>query len=1189
MSNEKDFNVYSFNKGDKLNHCLIEASAGTGKTYNIERLFLRLLFCGNEGRPIPIESILVVTFTKLAAAELKNRIRSLLRNALEDESIDGVNLSERFTCRDYNESMKNLSRAAVNFQNAEIMTIHSMASAALNEHPVETGWTSGAVVSNDKQAAADIVLDYLRRLKLEDNEYAVSYLAFYRHFLSESKNGLSVPASKIVSYYDMIRRSSNFEILPTEEEARNAAKQLAEIVYSYESSSLDEAKAVRTLLQSDVDTQKFKDELCQAAFKKTGDSKNKRIDNSIDLFDYINNNRGMQHISWALLEEVVNRRGCLANNSFVENIVRKGSSVPKLTYQAEIDALTVLIESKKISGKDASMLLFYEIIKELDERYSKQCEKSGIYNYDDLLFTMKDAVSNSSSFKGAMSKKYKAVLIDEFQDTDQTQWGIFKELFLDSEHSLICVGDPKQAIYSFRGADLPTYFEARESIQASGSLKNLSVNYRSSSSMISAFNEIFSPLFNEGTFVNKLEYLPVRPPQEENAESVKLDGKLMPPAAFVKGKSGKKDVFTPFTADEINNLLSSNACFGDGRKVRASDIAVLCRYNSKARQIAGELHNRGINSIVSTSESVGKSKEAQDLLTLLTAIERYDSPGDLRHALMSQFFGLKSQTIQSIDGELFTTVSDYLRSKRNLIEDGHFFLAINSLLNDKPENLGIRESYYTRMLKKEGGLRSVTNTKHIIELLNKSTSARSVSSLREEMIKLINAETEEDDEKEIRLEREEDAVNVLTLHKSKGLEFPIVFIVFGSSSIRQGMLSSYHDDEKNLKVFGMDEEIKKEEHGALMEEEKRLIYVAVTRASSRVYIPVYSSGGTVFPMKEFSNILASNSDIQTFCAKSPELFEYIDPDVVQSRGDILEEEYLLEIENEKLEINLERKAQERMKVSSFSSIAVSHSAGYRHDYDESIPLFYTTQFDDSFINEFTLKPGKETGSMLHKLFEELDFSRYKDIKRFEDFKAGYEISEYTQSFIRFIYPDDKEKQALAAEAIVRILYKSLFTQMQIGSEMFRLIDIDKKAHELQFLFPCSKSEFSFLDNERFSVEDGMLTGYIDFCFRYKGKYYILDWKSNYLGDKTSDYSKENIELAMKEHNYSLQYYIYLAALYKQLSQTEPGFNYKEHFGGAIYLFIRAVSNTEQGQYGVFYDLPSEQEIKGFINNFQEKI
>lgn len=1065
---------------------LIEASAGTGKTYSIAILALRLII----EKKIPIEKILMVTFTNAAVAELESRIRKFVRLAYKFASgkdIDEPTIKE--VVGKCTEEKKVLLRMAVqSLDSLSVMTIHSFCQKTIDEFTFETNQSYEYEIVQDDSLILDELVNVYRR-------EVVNTIDDYEWF------------KKINSYLKFDK--------------------MAEILKK----CLDE----KTFLDIDLaKTQNINETVNQA-----NDAFNKLKEQVIQSFEKIKNTQ-------------VDGRSRLAKNR-----------------QSPEQFLPVFIKVCCFEKKDTTTFpfLYDDYGKKYAEKYQKveDCfyatfinsgkatinkikQEKGYISYDDQIKTIHRALGNES-FQEKLSRKFEAVFIDEFQDTDKYQYEIFNLVF--SKNSIVFyIGDPKQSIYGWRSADLDTYKTAKENVN--GSVFSMNKNFRSTKKMIDALNILLNPGEDYNMFMDdEIRYINVDQGASGLGDMKDNENEVSPITIWEFDQDDHKTNYKA-VAQEIFRLLTDKVTIKE-KNITPGDIGILVRENKEADAIKKALADFNIPAVKRDNARVLESEESDLIKNLLKAVIS-PNRGDINRALNSDYFGFNTETLKNIDEERH--IEQFLSLGKTLSEEGVYNM-ISSFLNI----YGVR----TRGMKNVLGQRVLTNIIQIAEILHRVEKQLKYTP-EELLVWMERIKDENDEEYEQRVESDDDAVQISTIHKAKGLEYNIVFAPCLSMIPKRKLLDygNVNDFKKNgqyyftLNYNGLSEDDKKLFDSQKEQENRRLIYVALTRAVYKCYIS--------FVPRTYKKVSTPSS-----------LSEIIDN--YHNDSELIKTEKVPKDTFEKKEGQYHSKDREDFSPKTISGIEIKNTFGI-HSFSALNKAHHSAPFEKAELgtpdnyNQFIFQDlgrGANVGTALHSIFERLDFN---DSATWTQTLA--DASKYYPNIIK------EESRDLFMQMTKHVMN----TEIDCNGEKFALNKLTngQKLPELEFCFSMSKVNKTKI-NEILEDEadlngeadiEGLMAGFIDLLFEHNGKYYILDWKSNHLGNSTENYNRENLEEAMKGSNYNLQYMIYTIAAKRWLESRIKNFDYNKQFGGIIYVFLRGV--REGLETGIYTAKPKFEKI-----------
>lgn len=1123
---------------DLENSNLIEASAGTGKTYSIAIMALRLVV----EKDIKIHQILMVTFTKAAVAELEMRVRAFMRLGLKvargeqisDPMIRDI-VNEAIANNDKEKIKKRLEEAVLFLDETAVLTIHSFCQKVLKEFSFETNQIFGAeAISPDEF-----------NLLVEN-----SFNEYWRKKITTLDKRLLT---------DLLE--NNF-----------TRDRILQVVKDGLSGKLPTAPV------------EIPDQFLTPAFQETllgnrGDEQQKREEIKENLLTQLN--------TWGDdLPTMIHKGGSYAITAFshlvnpelrlplLNAIIEKAGKnyIPKAFTPEFAKSVEAYSNSNELSTRDAEILMAQigvDAFRHVCNEVSIAKQERGHITYDDMILSVKHALDiekNRNELIQHLNEKFKAVFIDEFQDTDKDQYTIFNTLF-GATSILFYIGDPKQSIYGWRKADMSTYFKAKEEVSVPP--HSMNINHRSNEAFIDAMNEFFQPSEGFDTFyyngaANGITYIPVESPTENTKGSLLREGKDCTPLLIsdhedkFELKKGLKQL--------IQHILFSNqyTIAKDGanpRAVKPSDLGILVRSNAEARIVKKILISLGVPGVTINDTKLFESTEAVDLYYIMMGVYKCDK-NSINRALLTNFGGYDPESFAKADKD---AIVERFKTYQETWKKEGVYVMLRQFLSDH----NLSEKFYDTSI--ENPERLVANAIQLVEVIHKISERKNYDQLEQIqwLKKGIDGELREGDEYEQRLERDEEAVKIVTIHKAKGLEYNIVIAPFLDLTARMPSksktISFRHPETGEYLVVSKDLATNDEQtwfKTQTEQENRRLLYVAITRARYQCYVlgnmdKHYANSSLRQFTKVIKKVKEQNPDPLPHIGLWDIPFTGNAPRVQQTppanRAYAVAQHFTL--------------IEKYWRKASFTALSPEHQA---------IPLPKYQGISDEAYDKFIfrdLKKGAQTGNLLHYIFEHIDFTN----------------SDYWPATI------EKAVRRLAADRSPEFLEKlTVFLHQIIDTELpltpgFPLNKISnlERLTELEFDFPLQQINMRAI--ERLSTSDaplfvrnndemeGIMTGKIDLFFRYNGKYYILDWKSNYLGETLEDYSRENMQQAMNENNYHLQYHIYSVAANKYLANRIPDWDYDQGFGGVIYLFVRGV--RQGSQTGIYLARPEKEHVE----------
>ncbi|MFP6847904.1 MAG: UvrD-helicase domain-containing protein [Pseudomonas sp.] len=1202
---------------------LIEASAGTGKTWTLTALYARLLL----EKQLSVSQILVVTFTTAATAELRERIRKRLAELLavyDNGPGDDALLNALHAQYPDAVSHRRLLLAVHGFDEAAIFTIHGFCQRALQDAAFEAGGDFDNELTHDDREIIDALLADLWRHELAVAEPEWAAFLVQQKITPQSlrqrlRNHLGKPYLRIEpqpgTHSDMA--------------ALRAAWQQAQRLWQGESAAwLEQLQAFDG----------FKSNMCNPAKLGVWQAElDGYFSDAAALFSKTEAHR-------RLAREGLNKAS------------KKGCEAPANPLAAALQELCDALDTAQPEAEQRLIDLQVRLIHQLNEQLPARKAAQRLLAFDDLLNKLQQALQGGGGehLASTLRTQYPVALIDEFQDTDPVQYRVFHRIYSEpgvasdlltrkapsegrdstgctaspergtdavsetrsSQAGDLCfVGDPKQAIYAFRGADLATYLQARSEAARQYSL---TTNHRSTPELIASLNQLFDrpmPFAEPG-----LDYQQVGASDKARAQLVlpAVEGEQDAPLALVwlddehlgKGQAGA--LVATDTARRIAAVLAASSqgeayfAQGDTRTpIKGGDIAVLVASHRQAGEVAAELAARGVPSVRRGKENVWHSEEADELSAVLAAYAEPGREGALRYALASRLLGRSAADLAACteDAQAWDAEREAAERYHQLWQQQGFMRAFRAWLDE--------QKVAQRLLALGDGERRLTNLLHLAELLQTESLQRPGL---EQLLTWFNAQRSAEAHGEdalLRLESDADRVQIVTIHTSKGLEYPLVFCpyLWDGALLRQHEdISCHADDGTPLLDLGseqLDVHRERARHERFAEK-LRLTYVALTRARDRLWLhwgPVdckprkdgtlgdsglHSSAlawllhGRQLPGEDALAELAGH--LQTLSPQG--LRAEIEQLTASSHGHISLQP-LRHVEAsaageqrapapQQLS-TLQRSLHSAWRVGSFSGLA----AGMHMEAPDRDGLVMPDASEPG-TGFFAFPRGARAGTCLHAILEDWARGKAPLAELIEPGLSGHGISNEWNAValeqLQQVVDCDLDGQGLTLSGLnpVRRLPELGFTFPVAGLDMQRLRAIlSDPAHGLPTPMRDAAARLEF-DSLK-----GFLKGFIDLTFEHNGRWYIADYKSNWLGPDASYYGGERLLQALAAEHYYLQYLIYLVALRRFLRQRLDDFH-SDQLGGAYYLFLRGMPSA-----GVYFSRPADGLLDALDSLFAE--
>ncbi|MBU2098254.1 MAG: exodeoxyribonuclease V subunit beta [Gammaproteobacteria bacterium] len=1217
---------------------LIEASAGTGKTYTIALLYTRLILQHGDAnafsRALSPEEILVVTFTDAATQELKDRIRARLSDAArcflsDDSDADQDLLAIR---ADYDKTLwpqcaRLLSLAAQTMDQAAVSTIHGWCYRMLREHAFDSGSLfQQTLISNQKDILSDLMRDYWRQhfyaldtrsAKEIQTQFADpdALLRAVRPLINKTNTRLSYDGRDMPVITDLkaaihpfAEQSARLETL--ENDARfcwSTAQTELEVLLD----ELRPALNLRSYAEAGNDT-------TFAALKQT-------------LAD------------WASGGDRPNRLERFAADQW--KLKKTGKTQPDQPRHQALTKIAELLDEERqqadSSTPDLRSCILAHASRWLEQALQQRLQEKAELGFDDLLLQLDRALQGPQGTHLArqIRQDFPVTLIDEFQDTDPLQYRIFDCIYQladnNSSSAIILIGDPKQAIYSFRNADIHTYLQARTATQ--GRHYNLATNYRASKAAVAAVNYVFAQAehYEAGAFRfkneqgNPLPFIEVR--GHGRAETFVVAGQPAsavylcyannahePEAALANTRY--RSQMAAYCAAEISHLLSDTQGGFERdnhlQPLRPRDIAILVRDRNEADEMRQALQQFSLASVyLSDRESVFQSAEAGDLLYWLSACAEPGDERKLRAALATVSLDLPLHELQRmLDDEFFWEQQTTLFRRLHVIWQTQGVLPMLRLLMQHYQ-------LPQRLIGAGNGERRLTNLLHLAEYLQKASLQYDGE---QTLIRHLAEQISDPGEEEIlRLESDDDLIRVVTIHKSKGLEYPLVFLPFACSfrevnnKQHQVMIvDEHHAGRRRLEISGgnTDSAAWAQADQERMAEDLRLLYVALTRAQHSIWLGVASVGtgrskSSSLHKSALGYLMGAGADLppalteQTLRRWADEC-EHIGyqpvADINRSWPATATTATDKTLHTKSALVSL-RSPADNWWIASYSALktgAIASSPDIARDdqtMEESIAVTIAdatrepTKFSRQHSGLHGFHRGPGPGTFLHSLLEWATRQGFASAAN----NHSARLQEISTACELRGWQDDVER-------LDQWLSGFLVTDFSITpNTTVNLCELDTCQAELEFLFAVNHLETTALDHlcQQYlltgqarpalnaSQLNGMIKGFIDLVFQHNGQYYVTDWKSNYLGARDADYTPAVMTAELLHKRYDVQYAIYLLALHRLLGSRLDSYDYDQHIGGAVYFFLRG---WQADSKGLIHDKPPKVFIEALDQLFLNK-
>jgi len=1125
---------------------LVQASAGTGKTYTITTYFVRAIL----ELDLKPEEILVVTYTKAATAELRVRTRQRIVDAIglldqaseADDVLHGVVAAavERLGRR---ETEMKLRAALGEMDRAAILTIHGFCQRLLQDYPLLFGIDFDFEVSEDASSMySELAVDFWTTELYDASDWMLRAL-----------EGQKVNAAQLA-------KLAKVSVMPGIEILGPAPAEVDQEVLERWLLFKKEAAGLWRAYRGDVaEILTTNNDLSGTYYKKPTIE-----DKWLPALDAFFARSGFTHPPGFLSR--------LAQGSLK---MKKGRDEPQHPFFEACASLWQVQESL-VPGLDYAVFRFRERFIEFARVQAKRRrEDRAVLTYDDLLTVVYAPFDPSSAESAAfdrddiaekISNTYRLALVDEFQDTDSVQYGIFRAIY--GESSVVYVGDPKQAIYAFRGADVFSYLGAVKDV--GDRVHTLTTNRRSDAGVVRAVNTLFS-LRTPPFMLERIDMDEAIPHHEESRSTFDPSMEVV----FLERdqlKGGVAAAVAPIVANEIALLLESDAQIED-RPVEPGDIAVLCRSNNQALAVTDALRELNVPVSLDGGSSVLGTEIASDLSAVLEAALM---PGDsslVRRALLTSLAGVSPYELATMNDE---TWSEWVSRFRNWNDAWHGQGVVRFV-----EDMLRSTKAEATIAKRPAARRVLTDLLHIEELLMRGERefGRNPVALMQWFRRLEKDSAGEgtvaSEDLQQRPDADAGAVRVATIHKSKGLEYGIVYCPFPWPIHFSEVAVKFHDEHGNVKVDLGSEHSKAHKETSAREESSealRLLYVAVTRAKYRCTL--YWGQARSWKKAALGYLLHGSKGLDKLDEDG--MRKGLEKFVAESSGTAgwrpAHDEQAAPREHEAPGRALAAREQERYfshaaRIASFTSLT-------GHDEKTPGPRSPTQPAEREPALFSDLPGGVRTGLLLHSVLEHADFQKLDAIET----EQLIERQLRAFGFDTALTPDvQRDLRSVAA------------TPFTSEPKAPRLIDLSKdvQLRELEFTLHVNRAKLPDLAEilsqhgapaatpryyERLAEVSGQalqrfLRGYIDLMFEWQGRWYVADYKSNTL----PTYAPETINEAVQRAHYLLQAQLYTAAAHRYLKQRVADYDPETQWGGALFLFLRGMRGPQSAGSSVFFD------------------
>ncbi|GHC03949.1 exodeoxyribonuclease V subunit beta [Thermomonas carbonis] len=1159
---------------------LIEASAGTGKTFTLATLVTRLVV----ERGLRIGQILAVTFTEAATQELRKRIRERLQLTLDlldapaadDDSAEASLTRQlldahRTRSEESDESLRRrLRQATLETDLAAIFTIHGFCARVLREHAVESGqgFDAATLLTNDRDLRAELAAD-LWRVHAQDSAGADDLAMLWSGGFEDLAKDLPALLREPVLFPPLADAGLAASIDALQRDVLHAQVALQQAWNEYGEDFLD---ALAAAIDADV--------MHRGQYKQTWLANLRQWLQGFACDPWL---AGAPHPKLEKLTATALAAGTKKGNADRTPVSAHVSNA--VAYY--LDALLAL--DGLLARRRGNLL--HRIRDDARARLALLKQQRRVQTYDDLIDGVADALAqdDAGTLVRQLRTQYAVALVDEFQDTDARQWAIFNRVFGSDNDApaLFLIGDPKQAIYGFRGGDVHTYLAAANIAEPAPPLSH---NFRSRPALLRAVAAMYDNAGDAAFIDPRIGFFAVEAGGKRRDDGFLRNGEPAPaltvwcapkPPVDDKGKqkpwsaSESRELATHACVAAIHAVLSearAGKALIDGEPVQPGDIAVLVRSHREATMIQQALALVGIAAVAAGKQSLFATAEARDLHALLLALLHGGDDGRLRTALSTVLVGVDALGIDNLEADADAHRVWQQRAmgwRERLLRGGPL-----ALIGD------LCATHAERLLGLLDGERRMSNYLQLAELLQEAQAgALGLHGLVDWLGQRIATADSNDETQLLRLESDARRVQIVTLHKSKGLEYPLVFLPFvgiGGKPPSPGRCCVAHDAASGQRRLHWGLELPEAEWNTASEawkheqlaEDARLLYVGLTRAEHALWI----ASGNFFnavktPLaKMLGDVDAlTNAGIVFDASRSPDQLARLpaesDATIPPARS------VTRRLSHDWWVYSFSQLAKADAGIETASASTLPASGGNDEpDASEDAPV--DTDFDARFA-------GNRYGVALHAALEHADFAAWRDW-RAGDVAPNDEADVIVDALGKEGYGADVLEDGVALTT--QFVGQTLTVALPEGVRLCDVPAFDRRA-EIEFQFSLRTTQVDALlqllhahgvvrERNGFGLRqrlEGLMTGLIDLTYRHAGKWYVLDYKSNRL----PAYDAPNLQRAMAHSEYDLQALIYTLALHRWLRfRLRDGYDYARDFGGIRYVFCRGLDADRDDSPGI---------------------
>jgi exodeoxyribonuclease V beta subunit len=1150
---------------------LVEASAGTGKTTWMVRTAVRLLL-QDDGLP-PVarpERLLGVTFMRAATAELKERIRlalQLAKRIRDGAAPEPHELWMQQMLRAGGEAMsQRLDATLASIDRLAVTTIHGFCKGALEEFALECGVPVGLrFIEQDQEYREQAVADEWRALTWEPGP--VSHFVMTERMSGDTKKATRWSPDDLARAAKVVRQGIGAERpqrIDREAALEAVHASLRPILTHWDETRLRSFRDSITWNKGGITVEQM-DKLCTA-----------------------------MHVLSSGQTPVIADIARWSTSS-VTAVSHKTAKINKQLIPGE--KFLTACEAVRAAYDAASASIWQDVVLSVAERMEQAMERDRVAGFDEMIAFLQRALTHATTgprLREVLSQRYDAVLVDEFQDTDWAQWSIFSTTF--GLNPLVLVGDPKQSIFGFRGADITAYRDAQGSALAlgEGRVLSLDTNYRTDQALVQATEILFTQ--TQTPFDVDKRVLDFERVTAARAEPTLIDNARRPMVLVdlqPDNAPEQEAKITRFIAAEVARLLRDpsvqyfDSATKAWRRLKTSDIAILVSANRQAVPLLNALHAHRVPAVSGATGDITDSAMWQDVLLIISAIENPASPSVVRRALSTSIGGYTAREIAALGTDERTwrqLVDRFAEAGRDWASYG-VLPALTRLSNEWDAR--------NKLAAYRDGERRLTDFRHILSLLQEGErEGHRNPTMLLSWAHAFAAESDRDAEyRQQHLESDAEAVTVNTVHVAKGREWPVVFCGYlwkgRQDKETSPRIARFADGSRKI-LFG--EKHPDELDGdSELSESLRLAYVALTRARSRTYV-VWATGrgegkGAIHHL--LNGVGGGGATpAQALAGAHPEIISRLSEEDLAGISEFPESDGNSGVSAlASRSVGLAADQTRSWSVSSYSRF--TQGLKLSANFSEAGPVDETEgQLDDS-ERANQLPGGAHTGNALHELFERFDFTTLGDTAALDQIIRDV--------LSRYALPRpgaDVEQRAAAIDLVRRMTVATLSTPIPGAALPLAAVGMDRTLREWRFnlsMAHVSPTRIATVFKEHgetwlaesYAEElmrvsradiDGFLTGVVDLVTEIDGRWWIVDWKSNTLGAVAASYDVDTVRRVMVNEHYVLQYHIYVVALHRFLrSRLGDRYDYARDFGGVGYAFLRGLA---MGAPAWFTDRPS---------------